>query len=244
MYNVQFLNELRVAKGEEAIVGLCTRIDGEYKLIGTGFFINDHGMFITAKHVLEGEPGPIDCFYFPEEGTSIRRQLVRASLSTESDFAIGILQQAKHKKTGELQKNKIFSLSTYVPRDDEPISTYAYPETVVEEKDGNIKVDFKPKWYHGKVSELFPKGMGFVKSPALIADMESIGGCSGGPVFSQNSGGGVIGINSRGIEGQYNVVSLSEALLSVVFHDITVKDRYYEHISIKELIDLGFVTTV
>lgn len=244
MFEAQFLNESNVIKGEAAIVGLCTQVGNQYKFIGTGFFINDHGMFITAKHVLEDETGPILCFYFPQDGTYMMRPLVRASLSTQSDFAIGILQQATHKKSGKPVRNKIFSLSFHVPEEGELISTYAYPESTVQIEETTTKINFKPKWYHGSVSDFFPEGMGFIKTPAIVADMESLGGCSGGPVFSLNGGGGVIGINSRGVEGQYNVVSLIEALLSVVFYDITVKDQYYEHVSVQQLVDLGFVKTV
>lgn len=100
--------------------------------------------------------------------------------------AIGILQQATHKKTGKPVRNKIFSLSLHVPVEGELISTYAYPETTVQLEETTTKINFKPKWYHGTVSEFFPQGMGYIKTSAIVADMESLGGCSGGPVFSIN----------------------------------------------------------
>jgi hypothetical protein len=64
------------------------------------------------------------------------------------------------------------------------------------------------------------------------------------PSVSPNSGGGVVGINSRGVEDQYNFVSLTSAALSVSFEDVTVETQHYPIITIQQLIDLGHVLLV
>jgi len=229
---------------EGAIFPICNVEAGRLNFIGTGFFITDIGMFATAKHVLENEPGPLFIYEFIENNRYRRRNITRVSLSNRSDFAIGIVQQATYTKTGEEVKNKMLLLSEHIPSEGEQLSTYAYPETIMQHKESLTNAHFAPNWYHGKVIDSYPDGAGFIKSPAIVAEMQSLGGCSGGPVFSKNGCGGVVGINSRGIEDQVNFVSLTSALLSVQFSDVDVKGRHYDWISIAELIHEGFVKVV
>lgn len=102
------------------------------RLLGTGFFITINGLFITAEHVLQREAGPLYVAHFLDDGGYILRGVMRASLSSESDFAIGALQPMKSKTTGESLKNTILSLSAHLPAVGETISTFAYPETEMD----------------------------------------------------------------------------------------------------------------
>jgi hypothetical protein len=244
MVEVSFLRDGEKAAGDGTIFPICNLKDGVLNFIGTGFFIATNGMFVTAKHVLEGEEGPLYVVHFYDEGKYLLRGIARASLSPESDFAIGVSENATSVETGESLKNTILSLSLHVPAEGETISTYAYPETTITHSNSTTRLNFVSEWYHGTVSDLYPEGMGFIKSSALIAEMESLGGCSGGPVFSEHGDGGVIGINSRGIAGQVNVVSLTSALLGVALFDVNINDDHIEHITIQQLIELGHVLVV
>jgi len=150
--------------------------------------------------------------------------------------------------TGESLKNTVLSLSLHVPAVGETISTYAYPKTDMEysgSPSGSTSgINFVSNWYHGTVTDLYPHGMGWITSAALAADMPSLGGCSGGPVFSEHGGGGVVGINSAGIEDDINIVSLTSAVLDVTFFDITIGQDHHEHATIQQLINSGFISVV
>ena len=250
--SVSFIQSGKQVSGEAAIFPICHIGDGKLRLIGTGFFITTNGLFITAKHVLldeNGEPdeGPLYVVHFYEPGKYFLRNIIRASLSTESDFAIGALAPMSSIHTGESLTNTILSLSLHVPAVGERISTYAYPETDMNYSDATTgsqsAINFVSKWYHGTVNDLLPHGTAKAPSAAIIAIMESLGGCSGGPVFSEHGDGGVIGINSAGYTDDIHVVSLTAAALSVSFFDINVGDQYYDAITIQQLIDLGHVLT-
>jgi hypothetical protein len=128
-----------------------------------------------------------------------------------------------------------------VPAVGETISSFAYPETEMHYRGSPSSINFVSNWYHGTVSDVFPEGAGLLKSPAVAAHMQSLSGCSGGPVFSPHSGGGVIGINSAGVEDEFNMVSLTSALLSVSLFDVFVEDQHYPDITVQQLIDLGRV---
>jgi hypothetical protein len=240
--DVRFLRSGQQAAGDGTIFPICKlKDDDTLRLIGTGFFIATNGLFVTAEHVLRGEAGPLYVAHFLENGEYYLRHVMRASLSSESDFAVGALLPMTSKTTGEMLKNTILNLSAHVPAVGETISTFAYPETEMHYGGSPSSINFVSNWYHGTVSDVFPQGAALLKSPAVAAHMQSLGGCSGGPVFSPLSGGGVIGINSAGVENEFNMVSLTSALLDVSFFDVTVEGQHYPHITVQQLVDLRHV---
>jgi Trypsin-like peptidase domain len=253
MSHVSFLSAGEEASGNSAIFPICKLKDDRLDFIGTGFFVSTNGLFITAKHNLQkrsGEPeeGPLYVVHFYEQGRYFVRSIVRASFANDSDFAVGAVQGMTSVHTGESLKSKILSLSLHVPAAGETISTYAYPETDMKysgSPSGSTSgINFVSNWYHGTVTDLYPHGMGFITSAALAADMRSLGGCSGGPVFSEHGGGGAVGINSAGIEDDVNIVSLTSAVLDVAFFDITIEQDNHDHVTIQQLINLGFILVV
>jgi hypothetical protein len=251
MVNVSFTRSGEPASGETAILPVCNVVRSRLNFIGTGFFIGTHGLFITAKHVLQqvsGEPeeGPLYVVHFYEPGRFHLRRIVRASLAPLSDFALGFAQNTSAGNTSPDLTNTYFSLSTHVPSVGESISTLAYPESDMNYMGvppGHAPgLNFVSKWYHGTVTELNPEGTMLIRSPALTADMPSLRGSSGGPVFSEHGGAGIVGINSAGpIGGKQNIVSLTSAVLSVVFFDLNVEGKHYEHLTVQQLADLGHV---
>jgi hypothetical protein len=251
MGNVSFTRSGKPAPGETAIFPVCNVIRNRLNFIGTGFFIGTYGLFITAKHVLqqesvEPEEGPLYLVHFYEPERFYVRSIVRASLPPSSDFALGFAQNTAAGNSAPDLTNTYLSLSTHIPSVGESISTLAYPESDMNYKGvrpGHAPgLNFVSKWYHGTVTELNPEGTILIRSPALTADMPSLSGSSGGPVFSEHGGAGVVGINSAGSpDGQQNVVSLISAVLSVAFFDLNIEGQHYEHLTVQQLADLGHV---
>lgn len=244
MVEVGFLRSGQEAAGDGTIFPICNLKDGKFNFIGTGFFITVNGLFITAKHVLDNEDGPVYIVHFYEQGKYLLRPIVRASKSTESDFAVGLAANATSTSTGESLRNAILSLSSHAPSEGETVSTYAYPETEMNHSSTTTSINFVPKWYSGPVIDHRQEGTGRVNSPVLFAQVQNLGGCSGGPVFSERGDGGVVGINSSAFAEDILVVSLTSALLNVVFFDLYIDAQHREYVTVQELIDLGHVLIV
>ena len=111
------------------------------RLLGTAFFINDSGLFLTARHVLEGTVKDGTCKHLyglivksqDEQPTSQFAKIQKwESASTPHDIAIG--------------KVNFGSRSWFsVPRDFQQspwkdIATLGYPETALNTAEGNFKI--------------------------------------------------------------------------------------------------------
>lgn len=118
--------------------------DTKWDLIGTGFFVTNNGIFITAKHVLLDvldEDGnqlyPIAIFQFLPDNTYLIRKVIRCTVNDNADVGVGICAEMKNNKTGELLRNKVLTITNEQPTIGEPVFTYAYPNTA------NVKAPIK-----------------------------------------------------------------------------------------------------
>lgn len=178
--------------------------DGQFQLIGTGFFIAENGVFATAKHVLmdvldgdERQTHPIGLIQFLPGNQYILRPIDRCTSNTIADVSVGVAKPARHNITGEPLPNKIVTLTVVPPIPGARVATYAYPKTVARESE----LHFFPAFYDGLMEEHFPDGRDKVIHPAPCyrTSIHVHGGASGGPVFRPD--GDVFGINSTGIDG-------------------------------------------
>ena len=83
----------RTDKGEpadpgHAIFPIVKYVDGKMHLIGTGFFITTHGIFVTAKHVLM-DP-------FDRDG---RERYPIGIFHPAADVTVGVAQMMHHNRT-------------------------------------------------------------------------------------------------------------------------------------------------
>lgn len=234
----------------EAIVPIFKQLsDGQFKFIGTGFFISVNGILVSAKHVL------LDVFengqqnaaigilqLFPNNHYTIRRFL-RCTTHETADVGIAIAAPLFHYKTQKPFLNKILTISKKELEPDDLVHTYAYPTTTVEQNEKQT-LNVQALYFDGKVTEVFPNGRDriLLPAPCYQTTMNLHGGSSGGPVF--NSKGQVCGINSTGFDGCLDIsfVSRIQEILNLKLTDIKINSESESRdVHVNELIDLKHV---
>ncbi len=224
--------------------------DNSLKLIGTGFYVSNNGIFITAAHVLKdvvSEDGEqeraIVVFDFSNKNQYIIRNLLRGIVKNQSDVGVGMCREMEHKTSKKKLLNKILCLSKNSPKVGDKIFTYAYPNTVHRKTDKE-EIHLNPLFYEGEMTDSFPNGRDsvFLPSKCYQTSITIHGGASGGPVF--NSKGHVIGINSTGFEGCNDVsfISSIEDAFEISLPDIKLSETDpAKSYTIRELQRLGHI---
>lgn len=218
-------------------------------LVGTGFFICDNGIFVSAKHVFEdvvnqkGQPiKPLFVLQFLPDNTYMVRDVERGIVRNGLDVGIGILKPLYHKQTKKLLRNHILKLTTKPPEIGETISTYAYPNTEIVIKESKQDLYLYPDYYEGQLIEYYPNGRDrtFLPGPCYQTTIVMHGGASGGPVFRYR--GKVFGVNSTGFLNEtISFVSRIDDILDISLYPVSIWDREPSSISIRELTELGYV---
>ncbi|GAB1254095.1 S1 family peptidase [Desulfovibrio falkowii] len=227
--------------------------DGTMDLIGTAFFIHYQGIFVTAKHVLmdiydqekqEVTHGIFAIQILPDNHV-VQRTLTDFTIHNGADVAIGRLHPMTHNKTGQFLTNNVVCLSFEPLKKGDSVITYAYPNTVVQqkEKDGEPNKAFLwPLFYGGVVVEEYPNGRDKVMlpNPCYQTSMTIHGGASGGPVF--NAAGKVCGINSTGYPDMLDVsfISRINEILPLQANGICLSEGAEPtQVSVMQLIEIG-----
>jgi len=193
-----------------------------HRLIGTGFFIDSDGLFLTARHVLLGRgsafdlEGATDFAVYCVHSVNLNRKMVArhidvASVKTHdwTDIAGGRVEMNQFgrgdgsitadelKNTAHL--NHLTSTEVSVGTD---IFTIAYPRTIVSHSPGNVAVELQSDSFTGRITTVYSQGRdrGMIPWPCYETDMEIMSGASGGPVFVSGAGGVVFGVNCTGTE--------------------------------------------
>jgi hypothetical protein len=83
----------------------------------------------------------------------------------------------------------------------EIVSTFAYPNSIIQTSEEGQVLSFAPQFYEGRIVEHLPNGRDLVMlpGPCYRTDMIIHHGASGGPVAGPT--GRVFGINSTGFDG-------------------------------------------
>lgn len=154
--------------------------EGQFRLIGTGFFIAENGVFATAKHVLmdvfdEGDrqTHPISFIQFLPDNRYILRPVLRCTSNTIADVSVGVAAPGHHNTTGAPLPNKIVTLTVVPPIPGARVATYGYPKTVARESE----LHFFPAFYDGLMEEHFPDGRDKVTRsdiPSLVASPQCV----------------------------------------------------------------------
>ena len=183
---------------------LLTHDEGQrWRLIGTGFYINDGGFFATARHVIEDvlkngrQISPLVIMHLRSESGLFGpsdfqlRPIMQCWLGDPADVALGAAATATNRVTGEVMKNWTWTFSWSVPPNGALAATYAFPNHAVG--DDGRRIRFAPGAYGGHVQgsgDFRDKVM--VPYPYLEVDFRIHGAASGGPILS---GSHVVGIN-------------------------------------------------
>lgn len=187
--------------GEEATIPILQKLGvNRYQFVGTGFFITDTGLFVTAKHVLESiSPERLVVWQFLPNNEYFTRAVLAFSCHETCDVAVGQLVSAVNPTTNELLINNKHMLTTVPPPIGEHVATFAYPNTVIESTEIGQQLHFNPDFYEGLLEEYLPNGVGLLRGPCYRTSIVIHGGASGGPVASPSKP--VFAINSTGMNG-------------------------------------------
>ncbi|MCA9501194.1 MAG: trypsin-like peptidase domain-containing protein [Nitrospira sp.] len=233
-----------MAGGEAILPILVQRNSSNYELVGTGFFITDFGVFVTAKHVLEKDHECGHKFFIwqlipPDHWDII--PVDQVNMHQEFDLAVGVVSRSVNKETGEELIHTKLPLSLAKRNKDDLVVTYAYPNTVIDIE--NHVFSFKPDFYEGRITECFPSGrdISSLPGPCYQTNMRIHHGASGGPVACSENGK-VFAVNTSGLDGvdfHISYVSQIDPILGLTL--MMPGEQGPEEVTIQELAELGYV---
>lgn len=245
----------RTGDGQKADLGhaifpiVTQQQDGLFVAIGTGFFVSENGVFITAAHVVEAvldekgnAAGPFGIFQFLPGGHYYVRPIHRTTRHLVSDVAVGVAVPMSHNITGAPMPNKLLTLAARPPQVGSVVCTYAYPKTDIQPGKPQI-VRFAPGFFEGSLLESHPNGRDKVvlPGPCFRTSMVIHGGSSGGPVVGPN--GTVFAINSTGFDDdELSYVSCISEVLDLAIPDVALPGSAIPRsTTLRELRERGFV---
>ena len=136
-FNVQSANGSKVDPSSSifAILRHANSSDDSVSVIGTGFYIGHHGLFVSARHVLEEcldeRHQPTIALTIvhrnPKEQKVTFRPVVRCFLHNGADIGVGMGAPMRHDDTGEDLWANSLVLSSRPAVVGDKIATYAYP---------------------------------------------------------------------------------------------------------------------
>ncbi|MCC6298143.1 MAG: trypsin-like peptidase domain-containing protein [Anaerolineales bacterium] len=218
---------------QKSIMPVVSVKDDQIKPLGTCFAISNHGLVLTARHVIEdaieikarsdgwwvgviyvSEPMPED-----DVPDLLGGIILAKSIHTSDDFDIGLmhLNLPKRSDTGAFLTMPALKLSPAIPRTGDICFTLGYYNSRIESTSDNpyhIAVERTYSASKGAVEEIhFPKRDSVsLKFPCFRTSLRHERGMSGAPVLSKD--GGVIGVVCSAIEGEdiYYVSLIGPAL--------------------------------
>lgn len=196
------------------------------KFIGTGFFISESGIFVTAKHILpdsyQQREHPIfgydkydskieidkDLIYivqFLGNNKVLQRRVLSMSLNANTDVAVGVAGEHKNPDGNTILTPPLI-LSGRHAKVGDTLHTYAFPNT---KNIGKI-IHLNPQRYDGKVVKEYQEGRDrtMLPNPCYETQMQIPAGASGGPAF--NLPGSVVGINCTSLYNNEKVSFVSK----------------------------------
>jgi len=217
------------------------------KCLGTGFFINPMGWFITARHVLVDNSNNLHEDIMGtqtlEDGSFVNRFIDQLCMDDKTDIAIGVLRPHGYDtqaKPARIEGAPFLRLSFQKLNIDDEICAYGYPKTTKTVNDNMESFHFNGMWSDGKITEFYPNGVGLLKSMCLQTSMKIDDGASGGPVFKDDY---VIGVNSTGYQLEEGEIPIS--FITPVHHLLTYQlELESQVIDVRKLIALNHINAI
>lgn len=221
---------------QSLIFPFAIKMGEKIEILGTGFFIQSGGGFITARHLLFGNnDNPLHenimaIDYRSHEEFYFRKIDHYFFFEEKRDICIGMLQ-GPSSDPNKILLNEKLTLRASKPVLNERIISLGYPLNKVIERDGELIGKFKLEKHDGKIIDHLPNGRDISGLPyeCYQTSVRIESGASGGPVFDSN--GNIIGVNSRGFSWETNPVSWITPISEVL--DIPIP--YLENKSIREM---------
>lgn len=175
-----------------------------WSVVGTGFYVTDNGLFVTARHVIDEvcvdgkqvapllivHPRSEAGLFGPTEW--LLRPIMQCWMAEQADIVFGAAATATNNATGETLSHWTWRLSWDIPPIGTSALTYAFPGKGRGSSDGR-SFTFRADSYVGQL-----QGSGehrdavLLPFPYLQVDFRMHGATSGGPIISS---GRVIGVN-------------------------------------------------
>lgn len=199
-------SEGKLIANEEAIFPIITFIDKTgFHCLGTGFFINQHGGFLTAKHVFMEPNGE----YVPRlygvqslpTGERLVRELQYLDVHPNADIAHGSLGRVVNNNGNRdippFAQTLPLTLDEIKVNDN--VTTYGYPTQDIEDPHMQmVKITFHGSPSEGSVLQYCPEGSLRTRNECFETTLTTEHGHSGGPVLRH---GIVVGVNSSSVLG-------------------------------------------
>lgn len=215
-----------------------------WKCLGTGFFINPYGGFVTAKHVAFENENSYEPTLYAIQTTKKQERHLRPiayyRMHRNADIVVGYLGKRRLSDGSNVEPEiaPAFQLNLKPLSEGDEVRTFAFPlSEAAEIESGTFELSFKGTWSAGKIIELMDRSP-LVNNKCYHTNMKIEGGASGGPVLKNNV---VIGINSSGFDitdgDPISFVTPIDLILS-----LKVPDNR-EEITIHELVKKGHIKT-
>jgi hypothetical protein len=180
------------------------REDGTWRIVGTGFYITDNGLFVTARHVIDEvcadgrQIAPLFIVHPQSEAGLfgptgwLLRPIMQCWTDGVADIVLGAAATATNNVTGETLTHWTWGLSWTLPAIGTPVATYAFPGKDRIGEDGASFV-FRADSYAGRLRDAADfRDSVMLPFPYMQVDFRMHGGTSGGPILAD---GKVIGVN-------------------------------------------------
>lgn len=216
-----------------------------WKCLGTGYFINPVGAFITAKHLLFLDGEQMEKTLYGIHNIDNKEYHVRPVTQLiphkDADIMIGTLGERRlNQKDLPAMLSKHFVLDFEALKTADKISTYAYPNTISEVLDfPETEFTFTREFSKGEIVDYHPNGTLKVRNRCYQTTMEIKSGSSGGPVLRD---GYIVGVNSSSFDLMEDEEPISFITPIDYVLDLSVKENR-KLITVKELISNNYIKT-
>lgn len=218
----------------------------EWKCLGTGYFINPVGAFVTAKHLFVDSDNKTKQTLYGIQYISENEQHIRPVnnypiVHPNADIMIGTLGKRRIiKESVQPNISKYFAVDFNQLNVGDKISTFAYPKTirnVLNAKD--TEFTFKSSYSEGEVIEYLKDGAYLVRNRCYHTTLQIDSGASGGPVLKN---GYIVGVNSSSFDLEDGEEPISYITPIDYILDLKVIENGNE-IPVKDLVKNGYIKT-
>jgi hypothetical protein len=216
-----------------------------FECLGTGFFVNPAGWFITAKHVLcdrnDNGPRHILAVQTLKNGGQVVREVTHMSFHPSADIMVGKLEDKARDIYAQPTPYEFaphFNLSFKKLDEGEDIIGYGYPKTVRSISGRAYTFDFTGNWSRGSITEFLEDGSALLQNKCYATTMRIDSGASGGPVFHNNC---VVGVNSSSWELPEEDTPLSYVTPVDLISDLLFPLNHERNISVQDLIKINAI---
>ncbi|MEQ9316849.1 MAG: trypsin-like serine protease [Henriciella sp.] len=223
----------------------------ELRLVGTGFYISQNGIFVSARDCFEDREGSIDssetfqAIHLAEDDTYMFRPITWGWHSNHADVSVCVAAPMTNNKTGKPLLNSSLTLTAERPPIGTDVCTYAFGKSKISRQSGKTEISLRPAGYDGQLIRYYPTGRDKHSIPWACYEtgVEINAGASGGPVFNLERGT-VFAVNTSSMEGDESVsfVTPIDFIFDAEFEHVQDENGHRLPRGIRELSELGLIS--